>query len=773
MIDPQFYNLVKHLHRGGRGGYYWTPDGTDEHGKNAKLTYWFDVPGKTPDPPASWLALNVYYGVHPCTRNKHNIRRRAENEDVAAVNCFFAEYDAATPADKKDLIAHIHSLPVVPSVIVDSGGGFHCYWLLLEPFVLAHTADRERAAALQYAWAEWAGADVADTTVKDLARVLRVPGTFNHKPEFAPNFPEVRFVEFSLDQLYTIEELETIAAEIAERQAARNPVTNVPPPKPTGATLADQELLDKARHSKTGVLFGRLWDGDASDYHNDHSRADQALCNMLAFWTQGDSARIDSLFRQSGLMRPKWERKDYREDTIHKAINSVKSHYLAIDQAAIDAAAAAVGMSKPKPTPKPQPAPAASAHTPPPAVDTFTAPPRPSTQDYLNGFSHLNLAFRMCDLDDQIEVQTGGKWAQLTDGIASGVRSQMRDLGFRDMRALTDVLMYEAHLHRFHPVRDYLNSLDGTWDGEDHIAVLAGHVADAHPIIRYSDGGERTVFHAWLRRFLVGAVAKAQEGAQNPMLVIDGAQGIGKSWFVRWLGSSLPALRVEKAIQPDTVDDQRLLASRWIWEVAELGATTRKADRESLKHFISLSDVTFRLPYAVYQVTKKALASFAGTINNEAGFLSDPTGWRRFNVVKVLQFDHSYTSMNIDQIWAQAAHLYLHEGEPLELLPEERERRDEINSTYETEDALEAFILRNFEIDPARSDWFAASDEIVTTLRDAGVREGDRSIHMSISTVLVAQGLAKTRKGHGGIRGWVGIRKRNIAPGIPYNMVSP
>jgi len=50
------------------------------------------------------------------------------------------------------------------------------------------------------------------------------------------------------------------------------------------------------------------------------SEADLALCCKLAFWTERDASRIDVLFRRSGLMRDKWERTDYRDATIAKAI---------------------------------------------------------------------------------------------------------------------------------------------------------------------------------------------------------------------------------------------------------------------------------------------------------------------------------------------------------------------------------------------------------------------------------------------------------------------
>lgn len=72
--------------------------------------------------------------------------------------------------------------------------------------------------------------------------------------------------------------------------------------------LPDLELIDRAHRSRSGVRFGRLWAGDLSDYNGDHSRADSALCYMLAFWTNSDAIRMDQLFRRSGLMRDKWDR---------------------------------------------------------------------------------------------------------------------------------------------------------------------------------------------------------------------------------------------------------------------------------------------------------------------------------------------------------------------------------------------------------------------------------------------------------------------------------
>lgn len=99
------------------------------------------------------------------------------------------------------------------------------------------------------------------------------------------------------------------------------------PAESTDLNLDDEELIKKAKNAKNGDAFASLWRGDTSAYNSDHSRADLALCNHLVFWTQGDRGRIDNLFRQSGLMREKWDRDDYREGTIDKALSNVTDHY--------------------------------------------------------------------------------------------------------------------------------------------------------------------------------------------------------------------------------------------------------------------------------------------------------------------------------------------------------------------------------------------------------------------------------------------------------------
>jgi hypothetical protein len=92
-----------------------------------------------------------------------------------------------------------------------------------------------------------------------------------------------------------------------------------------GAALSDEELLARARRARNGEKFDRLWDGDIAGYAM-HSEADLALCRLLAFWTR-DATQIDRMFKESRLMRDKWDERHgadtYGERTIAMALQHI------------------------------------------------------------------------------------------------------------------------------------------------------------------------------------------------------------------------------------------------------------------------------------------------------------------------------------------------------------------------------------------------------------------------------------------------------------------
>lgn len=137
---------------------------------------------------------DVYYGVLP------RMERDGRAESVsAAPTVLWADIDAkamdhggpapAPVAQKQEAWYRIAEFVPEPSIIVDSGHGYHAYWLL------SATVDWRFAEATMRAIAEQLGAD----HVYDRPRILRIPGTHNHKDD--PPTP-VRLMRFNRDRLY-------------------------------------------------------------------------------------------------------------------------------------------------------------------------------------------------------------------------------------------------------------------------------------------------------------------------------------------------------------------------------------------------------------------------------------------------------------------------------------------------------------------------------------------------------------------------------------------
>lgn len=80
---------------------------------------------------------------------------------------------------------------------------------------------------------------------------------------------------------------------------------------PTHTPESGQDILDRIRDSAQGGKFDVLWAGNWQHYYGSQSEADAALMSILRFWTGGNMQESIALFRQSGLMRKKAERKDY------------------------------------------------------------------------------------------------------------------------------------------------------------------------------------------------------------------------------------------------------------------------------------------------------------------------------------------------------------------------------------------------------------------------------------------------------------------------------
>lgn len=80
-----------------------------------------------------------------------------------------------------------------------------------------------------------------------------------------------------------------------------------------------KSLLNRIKKSKDADAFLKLYEGNWQSDYPSQSEADLALCNKLAFWTGKDSLLMDEMFRQSGLMRAKWDEKHFSDGKTYGA----------------------------------------------------------------------------------------------------------------------------------------------------------------------------------------------------------------------------------------------------------------------------------------------------------------------------------------------------------------------------------------------------------------------------------------------------------------------
>jgi hypothetical protein len=184
-------------------------------------------------------AGDVYVGV-ALSPNDFGPKNRCKAEDIAGIVAFWIDIDIRhdahkrqdLPATREEALDLLQSFPLEPTEIVDSGHGLHVWWLLVRPWLFQDENEREKAASLsrrfQHVLKQIAKARgwYIDSTA-DLPRILRLPGTFNHKPD---DRVPVRMLR-SDGPRYTLSQLRD-----AVRGRNSNRDTDKPPPRDTAPT---------------------------------------------------------------------------------------------------------------------------------------------------------------------------------------------------------------------------------------------------------------------------------------------------------------------------------------------------------------------------------------------------------------------------------------------------------------------------------------------------------------------------------------------------------
>lgn len=253
--------------------------------------------------------------------------------------------------------------------------------------------------------------------------------------------------------------------------------------------------------------------------------------------------------------------------------------------------------------------------------------------------------------------------------------------GLKSMEKIMEALTVVVNRNPFNPVIEYLESIK--WDGKKHIENLLPDYL----------GVEKNKYSIeCMKLFMLGAINRAYcPGCKfDYMPVLVGEQGVGKSTFFKvlagndnWYNDNFNTVEGDKAAEK--------LRGMWMVELAELLATKKAKEVESIKAFLTSTIDSYRPPYGRRTEQRPRVCVFAGTTNN-SHFLTDRTGNRRYlplivckKRVKKSLFKKEAME-EFKQAWGEALHIFRTENPELILSEDLQNVAQEMQNAFIEED---------------------------------------------------------------------------------------
>ena len=526
--------------------------------------------------------LDVYVGVAT--------RATSTGCDLAACGglyAFYADLDFKDSSEAETR-ARLAAFPLATSATIFTGNGLHTYWFLTEPLDLRKEKDQRFARLLLRSVATLLKADLASA---EPARILRLPGTLNHK--YSPSRPVV-FESLNEHLRYDIEAFSIVPLLSEETERDTTPVQH------NLSRDIRMRLACRWLARQPPAIEGQ--GGNTTTY--------RVCCTVVHDHDLDDDDAFDTLHDWNQRCAPPWPDGELRK-MIHGAATGAKG----------------------------------------PRGEKLDFRRRKKT-GVIVAKSLDNVRLALAKLGHQVsfdafaqKIVVNGR-SVLDDGTTNLTWVAIDDLfGFRPSKELLrTVLETEAAHYTFHPVRDYLDGLE--WDGILRIDTW---------LIKYGGAEDSALVRAIGPIFLVAAVRRVrQPGCKfDELLVWESQQGWEKSAAARALCPRESWFSDDLQLRASSKEVVEATGGKWIIEASELVGSKREAER--LRGFLSRQvDGPVRLAYGHYSTEVPRQFIVIGTTNKHA-YLKDATGNRRFWSVRVQRFDVSGLRRDRDQLWAEAS----------------------------------------------------------------------------------------------------------------------
>ena len=311
---------------------------------------------------------------------------------------------------------------------------------------------------------------------------------------------------------------------------------------------------------------------------------------------------------------------------------------------------------------------------------------------YLQGAVRYNI------LTERIDIVKPLWWSKqtstLNDTDLNYLMLYLEDkYGLTSEKKIQKAISIIADCNKYHPIRDYLNSLE--WDGTERIR---------YALTRFLGAEDSEYTYQCLRLFMLGAISRVfKPGCKfEVMLCLVGGQGAGKSSFFRllavkdeWFSDDL------KKIDDDNV--YRKMQGHWIIEMSEMIATANAKSIEEIKSFISRAKETYKVPYETHPADRLRQCVFGGSSNTMDFLPLDRSGNRRFLPIMVhpekaevhILENEAASRAFVNMMWAEAMFIYQNSPVKLTLSKDMDRELRELQKQFMPEDT-KAGLIQSF-----------------------------------------------------------------------------
>ena len=280
------------------------------------------------------------------------------------------------------------------------------------------------------------------------------------------------------------------------------------------------------------------------------------------------------------------------------------------------------------------------------------------------------------------------------------IKSLLAEAGFEKVLNVNDYATQIAIKNMYHPTRYWILSKPLTTTGNIQKLVKALKTKDEKTteilLTTWLVSGIRAWFH--------------DEGiAAQGVLILCGETGTRKTTFVKGLLPS--SMLLEGHVLNTHRDGNKITAlSRAITEMGEIMASIKVSGNDELKGFFTTEEDSIRVPYGKVDTVRPRRTIFTGTVN-DARFLSDETGNRRYWVIDISAIIDTDHGVDPQQLWAEAKQLY-DSGAKWYLTPEQEKMVADINKNHEIENQMEELLLSSYYWDEPRERYLNCSQII-------------------------------------------------------------